>query len=539
MGTKTMAEAIAPLRSKFPKVIRKHEILRVAAEFPYGSAASIMAQARNEVLAWASRRTGEELPATAWQGESFESSLAGGRTTIGSRIIDEGLDLWALTADDPDKNVAQRVWTTEVVIGQKGANRPQLGVRLIVSTPEDELDIEPAVPGLVKQIADRCVIQVGGFDANSSAFTVTSEADARALIAMITDEGRMLPVFVASGDERSNNPDVALIDAASLARATVGIAHVAVLPAKHSYSLTDAFGKALSVYHGAVRVYRPSFGLDANPYDHELMLSDRVAANPAFVSRTLKSIAAAESIRRTRLGVDVVPFGSVRSAAIKIEQERMVAAGASDSEQLSAAKRRIESLMSELNQLKEFQELYDLDIKEAESRAKEAESQLYGAKERIRQLEEVVKSRGAKQVVGDTPPDKWIDFVKWFDVNCAGKLSLTSAAKTGIKKAEFDDPSLAARCLLWLAGRCRDTLIGGGGSLANVPIEPGVQNAPCGADAFEFNFRGRRYMADWHVKNGGNTRDRKRCLRIYYAWDLEAQEIIVADMPAHRRTGAS
>ena len=54
-----------------------------------------------------------------------------------------------------------------------------------------------------------------------------------------------------------------------------------------------------------------------------------------------------------------------------------------------------------------------------------------------------------------------------------------------------------------------------------------------------FQFQGQRLTADWHVKNGGHARDPRRCLRIYYTWDRNNQQIIVADMPAHRRTGAT
>jgi len=79
----------------------------------------------------------------------------------------------------------------------------------------------------------------------------------------------------------------------------------------------------------------------------------------------------------------------------------------------------------------------------------------------------------------------------------------------------------------------------GGGSLSNISIEQGIENAPCGADTFKFDFHDNRLEADWHVKSGGNTHDPVRCLRIYYAWDETTQHIVVAEMPAHRRTGAT
>jgi hypothetical protein len=68
---------------------------------------------------------------------------------------------------------------------------------------------------------------------------------------------------------------------------------------------------------------------------------------------------------------------------------------------------------------------------------------------------------------------------------------------------------------------------------------PGKQNAPSGEDTFEFDWNGRRFPTEWHVVDGGRTRDPVRCLRIYYCFDPQTQQIIVADMPAHRRSGAT
>ena len=45
-------------------------------------------------------------------------------------------------------------------------------------------------------------------------------------------------------------------------------------------------------------------------------------------------------------------------------------------------------------------------------------------------------------------------------------------------------------------------------------------------------------LAYWHIKNGG-TRDPRRCLRIYYFWDATTQQVVIADMPAHRVTEAT
>ncbi len=70
-------------------------------------------------------------------------------------------------------------------------------------------------------------------------------------------------------------------------------------------------------------------------------------------------------------------------------------------------------------------------------------------------------------------------------------------------------------------------------------LEPGIRNSPSGADEFRIWWQGQYRTVDWQLKNGGNTREPRRCLRIYYFWDEATQQIVIAYMPAHRRTDAS
>ncbi|MGD9838902.1 MAG: hypothetical protein AB7F72_11390, partial [Afipia sp.] len=150
------------------------------------------------------------------------------------------------------------------------------------------------------------------------------------------------------------------------------------------------------------------------------------------------------------------------------------------------------------------------------------------------------RGQSGVQVTNIELPTSWNDFANWADVNLAGRVTLTPNARRQVKSPEFEDYGLVARCLLWLAndGRERRTK-GGQGSIREEVIEEGVRNAHCGKDEFEFDWQGKPYTADWHIKNGGNTRDPGRCLRIYYAWDEQTQQMIVAHLPAHRRTDAS
>jgi hypothetical protein len=140
----TFSEALMPLARRMPKAVRDVEILRVAAQRDGDDFAKSAKKARDSALTWAKRRAGGNLPKEAWDHRDFEL-LAGGRKSAAVRFKTETADLWGIRAEDPDKDVAGRIWTTEIVIGGEVGKRPHLSLRLIVSTAEPEFSIEPHV----------------------------------------------------------------------------------------------------------------------------------------------------------------------------------------------------------------------------------------------------------------------------------------------------------------------------------------------------------------------------------------------------------
>ncbi|MCS6890762.1 MAG: hypothetical protein NZN45_04030 [Rhodovarius sp.] len=532
-----VAEAWAALRAGPRRLVPEREVLRVSALLAADGPEDPLLPARHAVLAWAERRCGGNLPQRAWRGDGFEY-IASGRTTLGARLETEQVDIWALRGDDPDKGVAQRTWTTEVVLGRQTGAAAHLGLRLLVASPEEEPDFEPAVPGLLRQIAKQPGLLADGRQLSAAPWRITSDADLARLIALLESPTRRLPVFLASGDERAADPDQPMIDVAMLARTMLGLAHVVVVPARLTYGLSDAFGRLRSCYHGAVRAYLPGFDSAADPYRHPLILPETHQRDPAGTLAGLRRLAAKESLRRLRLGADVLAFAAVRRAALEFAQAAAAPSRSGTAEQLEDARQRIAALQAELDQKQAEAEQYFTLAQQEEERAQAAEAQLHHARQRIAQLEAMLAARG-EPAAEEELPKAWEELADWCDRMLIGRLVLAPAARRGIKKALFRDHRLAARCLAWLAGECRNRRLRGGGAVANLPLLPGIENAPCGADSFRFDFQGRSLTADWHIKNGGNTREPRRCLRIYYAWDEATQQIVVAEMPAHRRTGAS
>jgi len=535
-----MQQTLSGMAQRMPRVVREHEVLRVAGWMLKSNASDVAKAAINEVLKWAERRCGGRLPAEAWRHDTFEY-FSGGRNSNCVRLKTDSSDLWAIRADDPDKTIAERTWTTEVVIGLIPNEPAKFSARLLVSTPENELLIEPHTPGFVQQVVETCSLVRGKYPLSVEPMRVETQEDAADLIGHLIDPEREMPTFVVtlSSDADSTHPN---LDADSLCRAMLGIAHIAVVNSSMTWNLTERFGRMRSVFGGAARVYLPGFTESADPYSHRLVLADQINTSDgaARCARWMRQLAAGESIRRTKLGRDVLAFSAIRNASLQVRQEILKSEGASDADQLKAANERISALEKDLTQQSADQNYYVEEYEKELERAELAEKQAQAAAYRIQALTSQLRSRGTDPDQDISLPTSWDALPDWCDQHLSGRLVLTSPARRGAKDPDFRDVEAVARCLLWLANTCLDSRIaGGGGSLREAVIEEGIRNSPCGSDTYDFDWNGRKFSADWHVKNGGNTRDPSRCLRIYYCFDEQTQQVIVSDMPAHRRTGAS
>lgn len=302
---------------------REHEVMRVAALLPDLASAE---SARGEVLKWAAKRAGARLPETAWNHESFELLVAG-RNSLAVRIVENGMDLWAIRAEDPDKEVAGRVWTTEVVIGWRGDDQPHFCMRLLASSGEEELDIEPHVPGFVIQVADNVGMAINGYGLGSAAQVFANQDEAAFLVNLLEDPSRTLPVIVIAADE---DDGFTPFDADKLAKALLGIAHVAILTGDASWALTARFGKYLAVFGGGVRIYQPGFDADTEPFHHRLFIRAGLTSTTGrrTAERWVRSFVANESVKRVQLGREILSFADIRNVSLRLNQEKLREIGA-------------------------------------------------------------------------------------------------------------------------------------------------------------------------------------------------------------------
>ena len=175
-------------------------------------------------------------------------------------------------------------------------------------------------------------------------------------------------------------------------------------------------------------------------------------------------------------------------------------------------------------------------------RANRAERERDELSKRVEQLEELVRTLGGDPDASVPFPTAWDEFPAWCGEHLGSRVALAPMAVREVGRAQFRDVPLAARCLIWLATDYRDGRTKGGNPSLWGRIDSlgaGIFNAPCGGDSFDHPWEGRTERVEWHIKGGANTRDPKRCLRIYYFWDDAKNQVVVASMPAHRKTALS
>lgn len=365
-------------RTRQPARIR--EILRVSASLDRPSVA------REIILEWLENEAKTDLPEQAWKGRAFQHR-EGDRVFTAVRASEESTDTWALRFVSPEETGMEREWTTEVAIRKRPGRDPHISLRTLAKSGELKLRIQPTVPRFLEHVASECVLEQGNARVEKEPWVIESDYDAANLTEFLVDPQRRTPAFVLTVPEDAEDPTEPLLDPLPLSVDTLGIAKVIVLPAEYTWKLTNRFGKRLSVYRGAMRVYLPGFSDHADPEGgHDLFMPHRMDTpeTAGKLGSLLRWMAARESLRRMRLEQDVLPFASVLVPSIDLETARMAEMGASDSDQLAAAKEHLVILRDEVKMAMQIQQWLTEENKIFESRVREAESKLRAAQHRSR-----------------------------------------------------------------------------------------------------------------------------------------------------------
>ena len=522
-------------------------------------------RARNLTLAWFRKRFAADLPADAATADR-SSTESGGRKFLSALQAEGGNAIWACWLDDVHPESPATGMIIEAVIWSSGSHVKRFGFRLL-GDPSRTGDNE-----IAKGIQSLCDLHAAVTETTPEFDCVRSEDQARKLAAHLLTGQRRRPAIVLSTRRNAGTPRATELDAMVVAAGTSGLATVHVITSDWTRHLASRFGRNLAVFGGAVRVYLPGLQEDRDPQRHEVYL---VGSKPTAEAREqawqrLQCLVAEQSAEIYRSSGSQIPYSAVESEAIALRRgpdsparrhraplERMLSQlrtglawtkrNATTVRRALAGIRRI-PITTETESLRFEIEATKHKLRESEQSRRKLVRQISGLqrqagdlrsennalKEKLQsetaRAEELLQSLALHEL-----PTTWSGIIGWCEREFHGKLLLHPAILRDLPHAQYEDVRAAARGLYWLAGDYRMGRLGGRGGdlLGAIPDGQGVRNERCGSDSFTVDWQGRSYPVEWHLRKG-DRRDPRHCLRIYYFWDPELKQIVVADMPVHR-----
>jgi len=492
------------------------------------------------VVEWMKARNAA-IPAEASRGVPFD--IGGGGTSVAraTRIDYEEGRVWSATIDDPDDTQVGRTWITEFTIGEYHGG-VHFGSRLLNFTRGDEEAFTASVPGIVRDLVREFDCTVDGQTLSQDGTLITTPDDLDTLCALLERPDRRLPVVVLA-ESRDRQPRVPL---RTLVARLTGAAHVVGMTDECADLLVQRIGRSLSVYNGAVRLYRPGLRFkDADPFEHPLWLAYAGRTSErgdVVVTRVLASSLASPN-------TDYPRFDAVRATAISNElAERRARSPANDpdlvrllEEQNATLGAKIEKADDELNQW-----LADAEATRTSSDQQIAEllSDLHHSRSQNDALRQALATGGS----GHTPRAPLTDlsnFRAWATANLSPRIWISDKAiKETERNGQYRTPeeigdALYALDEVYAPMRCeaqtelkttwdeRSTALG----ISVTPCfkrEGDLKRHP----EYSVSYRGGKHWCHLHLKRGGGT-DPKGMFRIYFLIDEDEQRILIGHMPSH------
>ena len=550
---KTLKEQLASIRNRtFAKSAMVQPVSQVAFECESGDTQSAFLTAQKEVLKWVARRAGRQLPDKAWDGQTFDLADVGSQPTA-AVAIDEP-KYWAVRIDDADKEVARRIWTTEIGIGIASSSSTLFGCRLFCAALGDNPPFVPTIPGVVKQIIRRVNAKLDGQRITETAWAI-DHVNAGELVALLLNPTRKRPVYVLSIPEHDSTP---LISADTLACDIVGAAHIAVLSPAATFELTNALGREFSVFNGAVRTYQVNFDPESDePSRHPLALAQSIRNWPGDGKEGFADFLVRQALRtsvasRQAMEDDLPPFIIAQAISRRQAQEKAKKENKSDAELLELAVDETEALQKALQEQKEMHdgllEIADREQRQVIGERDAARANAARLRSRIICLEQALKAQGVKSEI--ETPETFEDLQEWESQHLSGAVVILNRAYRAAKKSRLENIKLAYQALLVLRDHYVPMRREGGpdkqkaykAALEELRLEesPSFSGARASEQGDEYfvQYNGRKRLLDRHLKRS-NARDERYAFRLYFFWDEETQQVIVGWFPSHLKTRIS
>lgn len=451
---------------------------------------------------------------------------------------DEGV-IWSATIDNPDKNVVGRTWITEITIAMR-KSEVHFGSRLLNVTRQELVPFIPSIPRLVCDIIGELHCIADRETLSEYPRYIENNDDLEQFLVLLEAPYRRLPVIVmAQAISRSGATNLE-----TLARRLAGSAHVYGLMEEQAWELTRRVGRQMSVFDGAVRLYRPKLKLDdADPFDHPLWLPTLTATASSISARVTSRVLDSGVSKGT---TDYPRFEAVRQAVV----ERNIAArraNSSDAVMLQLYEDEISTLRQQLDALRSEQNQWLSDAESERSAAERHVTELKAETHSYRSQNQLLRSRlqGSGAVKQREPLTDYTNFREWAERNISPNVWFAPKAIKEIERnSVYRSPDDIGEALVildeiyvpmkrdlestlhqkWQEELNRFSLI----STSCFSKEGDIQRFP----EYKVVYRGDVFWCDQHIKYGGGT-DPRSMFRIYFTWHSDENIVIVGHLPTH------
>lgn len=524
------------------------------------------------VLALAARlgRTGQQTDKTfdstrtrilRWLGnKGFRTTDLAGNNHIESpdgevTIESDGERIWSLRFDDRRSMSQGAIWRVEATLIND--SQPAFGLRLI-QVRSDE-DAPPPVASGVPQVVSDLAKDIGLMDAGtallSTATHLSGESEAPKLLQLILNPERVQPVIVIVGD----------IDASAerLAKRLTGVAHVVCIDAAVSQQLIRRLGRERSVYGHAVRLYRPGFATDADPYQHPVFpLKSRQLSkwlvNDLFEEACAISLEAEDldervpsfQIIRQHLTEQRLHSSEERLATLREQANNAVASKDEQISQLQAMNKELEAALGEHRakatelgtQMTELQD----ELRATRRERDEARAEVRRSRYQFHAQWNENEAQPGEDAGESYYPDTWDDLDTWVEMYGENKLVLLPSAAKAARESPFKNIPLAYKALEYLARhyvpmRTRDEDDPAPYKASQQALnELGLELSGVGSalddhrykQDYRRQYEGKDIWLDQHLKAGVGF-DPAALFRLYFWYDADAEKVVVGHLPGH------
>ena len=502
------------------------------------------------VLPFVAKSLYTKLPPEAAEHRSFE--IQDGDRLCECIAVPERM-LWAIRFKFASKDGT--AWYYDIALVRED-DRLLFGMKIDTAFGADVKALQANLP-LVDALLG-CGLLAQGRPVTANLWQVNTPEDVEELLALLEDPRRSLPVIAVSAVNwkawrfTPHAPGY-LVNASYLADRVKGYAIVAQITFRGAYALTDAVGKTWSIFDGACRTYFPKIDFDnGSPAHHPFNLKDKIwfweyegeRGERGFTSYLINTAHRIASTSRTDWsGLYFVPDARILAAELEMAHAAHVA---NAPERELAMRNQIAALQRKLQTEEDENADWLSELEKATEEAEYYKQENIALRSRLDALRAHLIRQNGESPDKEIPiPDSYKVMGEWVKEHLAGRLVLLPRAERAASKAEYTEVGMVYRALLILANEYRDSRMGTGTDKAfrdalaqyGMDFSGSIDRSRAGqeGDAYYVNYpigTAQRAFLQFHIVRG-TAHENRYCMRIYFFWDDDTNQVVVGWLPSH------